>query len=359
MRQWVWPGGFVVLLLVAAAVGCQRPTTVTLQAAPPGRLAPPGAPANLALDQTTYRITGPYSHANLAVYLLHADRQDNRDFMTLEEGLKSKQVRITEKAEGDVGELLLTNLSSRPLFLQEGDRLQGGKQDRTIYASLVVPPGTKKMPLPAFCIEPTRWAAGDSGVAFHYADGASLAPKAVRMAAKYEKDQSRVWDEVGKAKRRARESGLVAGSSATSSLNEEQDSPEVRKLADTTVKALGGALDGQADAVGVAVAVNGRVEEVDLYPGRPLLAKLYPRLLQSYALQTAAPGKPPKPPTTEEVARFLREGRAKERRQEAMPGGAGMDMQDYDDKVAATTRFGGAVVHRQLMRKEPAGQAGD
>src|SRR3712207_7921752 len=45
---------------------------------------------------------------------------------------------------------------------------------------------------------------------------------------------------------------------------------------------------GRQDVVGVAVAVNGEIEEVNIYPGPTLLEKIYPRLLQSYALQASA-----------------------------------------------------------------------
>ena len=37
-----------------------------------------------------------------------------------------------------VGGLQLDNQSDLPLYLQEGERLRGGKQDRTIIASLVI-----------------------------------------------------------------------------------------------------------------------------------------------------------------------------------------------------------------------------
>src|SRR5688572_11021310 len=136
-------------------------TTVQLPPAAGRKAAGDKSTAFLKLAPVTYRITGPYSHENLSVYLLHSRTQDDRDFMTLDEGLKTKQVRITEKEQEDVGELLISNSSHRPLFLQEGDRLKGGKQDRTLYASLVIPPKAMKVPVPTFCIEPTRWTEGE------------------------------------------------------------------------------------------------------------------------------------------------------------------------------------------------------
>ena len=79
-----------------------------------------------------YRLSGPYAHQNLAVYLLHSDKRDDRDFITLNEGLKSGQVKVTELENEQVARLRIENQSDKPLFLQEGDRVTGGKQDRTL-----------------------------------------------------------------------------------------------------------------------------------------------------------------------------------------------------------------------------------
>ena len=47
------------------------------------------------------------------------------------------------------------------LFLHEGDRLQGGRQDRTVRTTVVVPAGVGERPLSTFCIERTRWGGGE------------------------------------------------------------------------------------------------------------------------------------------------------------------------------------------------------
>ena len=67
------------LLGALALAGCSKtPTKVETE--------------ELVLDGTAYRVSGPYAHENLAVYLIRAARQDQRDFLTLDEGLASGQV---------------------------------------------------------------------------------------------------------------------------------------------------------------------------------------------------------------------------------------------------------------------------
>jgi hypothetical protein len=242
-------------LAILAAAACSR-----------GKIYEPAAVED---GETKLRITGPYAHENLAVYLLHSDKGDDSDYMTLDEGLKDGTVTVTEKGEGQVSELLLDNTSSRALFIQEGDRVKGGKQDRIIGLSFVVPAKSGKIPIPSFCIEQGRWSmVNQAGFSMSYS---SLAPKDVRAAAKADKDQSEVWRQVAETKSKAF-AGLQA-ENTNSSLNETMDSEKAKKAAEPYEKWLGSILIGKPDAVGVAFALNGKIEEVNLYPGRKLLAK--------------------------------------------------------------------------------------
>jgi len=136
------------------------------------------------VKELAVRVSGPYVHENLTIFLLHGKDQDDRDYLTLDQGLDRKLVTIGEKEREQVGELQLENKSDRYLFLQEGDRLQGGRQDRIIVTSLVVPPRSGKLTVPTFCIEQSRWQAGDGGTAFRNVRNTILAPQNVRAAAK-------------------------------------------------------------------------------------------------------------------------------------------------------------------------------
>jgi hypothetical protein len=350
----------------ALLAGCERPASVPVRAdstaprqdRPVATPAGDRGPASVSLGNLTFRITGPYAHRNLAVYMLHTDAQDRREFITLPEGLKRGQVKVSEKKVKEVNELGITNLSDRPLFLQEGDRLKGGDQDRIVYSSLVIPPGVKGQPLPAFCVEPNRWEAGARGREFVDADSAALAPRAIREAAKVEKDQGRVWASVANEKQAARQA--LSAPSATSSLNETLDSVEVQKATQEYMKALGGALQGQPDAIGIAIALNGTVEEVDIYPTTALLAQLYPRLLQSYAVEAAAQPatkSAARPPATDEVAQLMRPGGERSGRDERINAWNSLSVRELDGRVDCMTRYNGLQVHRQFLRQEASPEA--
>jgi hypothetical protein len=317
----------------------------------------PGNLAGAEQDPGSYEITGPYAHQNLSVFLIHSPSQDDREFITLDQGLKEGWVKVTEKQQEQVGQLQIENQSDYPLFLQEGDRLQGGKQDRIIIASLVVPSQSGQMTVPTFCIEQRRWQEGAQGVFFAGTANTALAPKATRAAAKFDNNQQNVWQSVREQKL-ATVAASLAGSS-NSSLNEALDSPQVKKISDEFAQALQDVLQEHEDAVGVAIVINGNIEEVNVYPNHALLSRLYPRLLQSYALQATlekGKAKDAKPVATADIAKFMSQDKAKSKRKQTINAENAVDLFDVDndggiDAAQAITYYKGAAVHRQVMAK--------
>src|SRR5215510_4298318 len=108
-------------------------------------------------EQTAnYRISGPYIHKNLTIFLVHGnDLIAGHDFLTLQEALAQKQVIVYETK--DVNELAIRNLSDQDVYVQSGDIVRGGDQDRMISTDFIVPPKSGKMPIAAFCVESGRW----------------------------------------------------------------------------------------------------------------------------------------------------------------------------------------------------------
>ena len=292
-----------------------------------------------------FRVSGPYAHENLAVYLVHSDIQETREFITLDEGLKSGTVKVSEKGEEQVSELLLENGGDVALFVQEGDRVKGGKQDRIVGLSFVVPPRSGPRPIPSFCVERGRWEGSAKG--FQEGSNGGLASKEVRAAAKVSGNQQEVWKEVDAINGVAPD--RLGNTVKSTSLNETADSPEARKAVEPFMASLASILAKHPDAVGVAFALNGTIEEVNVYPGHKLVAKLYPRLLESYALSAVLNRKPGTAPTAADVTAFMKEGTEKKRQSQEAVGNK-VTLCDYEKQVRCQTEFGGAVVHSQWMR---------
>jgi hypothetical protein len=299
------------------------------------------------------RVSGPYGHDNLAVFLIHADRQDQRDFLTLDEGLGTGRVEITESEQQQVQKLVIDNRSDQPLYLQEGDRIQGGKQDRIVAASLVIAPHSGKQTLPAFCIEQSRWLAGQGGLRFGVNINNALAPKGARGAAKFEKEQGKVWANVAAVKITAKQELKTANTN--SSVNELFDAPQLEEVFKDYTNDLAELLDSHPDAVGVAVVINGQFEEADVYPNHALFRKVCPHLVQSYAVQAALlkEGAKDAPAlTADEVFARLQRGEARTERDQQLDARNLLQIRELDDNVyQCTTCYEGRQVNWQVMKK--------
>ena len=105
------------------------------------------------MNKTPLTSSGPYAHENLTIFLFHAhDQIDGSRYISLKEAFEKKQVRVYET--GTVGQLEAENLSETiDIFIQAGDVLKGGRQDRTLGIDFIIPARSGRLPIPAFCVE--------------------------------------------------------------------------------------------------------------------------------------------------------------------------------------------------------------
>jgi len=89
------------------------------------RPTPPG-PIQKEFQANGYRLTGPYNHENLTIFLIHGpDLPGAPHFVSLEAALKRKLVIVHETS--DVNELAIENVSPvEEVFVQAGDIVKGG-----------------------------------------------------------------------------------------------------------------------------------------------------------------------------------------------------------------------------------------
>src|ERR1051326_1109472 len=113
-----------------------------------------GASTSLAAVGT---ISGPFTHRNLQLFLVHGDTQlEQRHYATLSEGLAKGIVIVKET--GNVQELMVENVSKdQTVFINAGDIVKGRRQDRTLRDDLILTARSGLVPLPSFCVEHGRW----------------------------------------------------------------------------------------------------------------------------------------------------------------------------------------------------------
>ena len=64
-------------------------------------------------------------------------------------------VRVAET--GSVNELRIENTGDEDVYVQSGDMVKGGRQDRVLTVSFVLPRKSGEMPVAAYCVEHGRW----------------------------------------------------------------------------------------------------------------------------------------------------------------------------------------------------------
>jgi ARG/rhodanese/phosphatase superfamily protein len=277
-----------------------------------------------------YKVLEPIRHGNLTVFPVLASKSyPTGEFLTLDEGLRSGEVVVTEygslrglirrhpvqpvvsgnaRGNAEVNRLVLVNNSKRPLLLLAGEIVTGGKQDRVIGKDRIVPAESDPVDLSVFCVEPGRWTAtsdqfGASGATYggplHDVGSNSvatlMAQPSVRAKAMGDKDQNEVWAEVKKQREAVSAEVLAAAPmvasemAQTSSYAKVMENDEVKKRVD----AVAGPIEQNyqslikqlrdRNAVGVVVAVNGRIIWADVFASTELLEKYWPKLVRSYA----------------------------------------------------------------------------
>lgn len=243
------------------------------------------------------QITGPYTHDNLTIYLLHASGKTAApNLLTLQEAMAQQKVAVYET--GQVNELAIENKSAEDVYIQAGDIVKGGRQDRVLSTDLVLPPHSGRLPIGAFCVEHGRWTqrGGEASDRFS-ASNRAVSFKAIKLAVHNDKDQSKVWQEVAQAQQKLSMVGAVSAAAPSLSPTSMQLTLENSRLTESTtayVDSLAKIVDGHPDVVGFVYAINGKLDSADQYASPDLFRRMWMKMLQASATEAVAARGPEK-----------------------------------------------------------------
>lgn len=267
-------------------------------------------------------LTPPTTAKNLTAWFVSVPPgQEIPDYTVLEEAMERQEGLIHET--GDVNELLIENPGDHDLFIQAGDIVKGGRQDRTLGADFIVPAKSGKVPVPVFCVEGGRWhkRRGESDTCFSKSSD-FLASKKLRAAVNARKNQGEVWASVEEEQSKLSASiGLCAKAAASpSSL---QLSYEMKETAAAVEEYLAGLESSLSEkSVGVVWAINGKLSHADIYGSPILFRKVWKKLLRAAAFEAIGErtGQPSEPlRDTAEVSAWLEEASAAASEEENLP----------------------------------------
>jgi hypothetical protein len=351
------------------------------------------------------RVSGPLVHENLAVYFIHGKSSPGKVPLSLEEALAKGVVKVRET--GNVNQLEIENFGKEEVFVQAGDIVKGGQQDRTLMVSLVLPPQSGRVPIASFCVEEGRWAArGREDVKSFATAGAAVPSREMKIAMKAPLPaqpavapttstqppvdvsqtgsrvrharvpspsgahlgvsetgvrQQQVWEGVRKtqAKLSARVGAQVGSAQSASSL---QLALENEKLIDAQkgyIQALKAAGESGDDIIGYVFAINGELNAADVYTSNGLFRKMWAKLLNASAIEAIGLRNEPAVPAPgiEAVTAFLAAAEAGKASEKPLVAGAKLETREADKAYffetarAASPSAPAAWVHRNYLAK--------
>jgi hypothetical protein len=281
------------------------------------------------------RLGAPRAHANLAVFPLWTAAPDARPYMTLDEALESGKVRVTEVSQGgSVPELCLVNDADRPVLLLDGEELRGAKQNRVLNLTILAAAG-KTIVVPVSCVEQGRWA--HQSAAFSSSDqilyARSRAAKAGDVSGSLARrgqalsDQGAVWASINAKMAR------LGTRSPTHAME------DIYFALRGGLDAFVAALRPEPEQTGVVFSLNGSIAGLELFDHPDAMAKMFPKLVRSWALDAIedAPDGVSIPPT--QAAREFLDLVAEAEMTSFTAVGQGIDV-----RLSAANLTGGAVV---------------
>ena len=321
------------LVVPLIALGCQRGYADNPQPQPVPQKTP-----STALDDHA-GLLAPVQVDSLTlipVVQIASDGQADPDVMTLDEAFDKKLLSIKEQESESVNQLTLTNKSAQPLFVLAGEVIIGGKQDRIIGQNTLIQPKAT-IEVPVYCVEHGRW----QGSSTAFSSGKALAHSRLRGNASFE-NQGEVWKEV------AQKNAIRKTTNSTDTYRQVAQQQSNGTFGATEKKVTAAlakvSADDRKQMIGYVVALNGKIETVDLFNSPKLFHKLENKLVRSYitdAVDTPAQ-KDIKPPTVAEVKTFMT---APE--QEAKPEVS------FESEESATTRYKAAKMSKSKVEYKP------
>jgi hypothetical protein len=355
------------------------------------------------------RVSGPVVHENLAVYFIHGKSAPGRVPLTLEEAMAKGVVKVRET--GNVNQLEIENLGKEEVFVQSGDIVKGGKQDRTLMVSLLLPSQSGSIPIASFCVEQGRWSArGREDVKSFSTASAAVPSREMKIAMKAplptpptaaEPDptqapvgaaaidsrvrharpassrtayavasagasetsvrQQQVWENVRKTQAALAErvGAPVRSAQSASSL---QLALESEKLVDAQkgyVKALKAAGESADDIIGYVFAISGELNSADVYTSNGLFRKMWAKLLHASAIEAIGHRNDPAvaAPAIEAVTAFLAAAEAGKSSEKPLNAGVRLETREgekayfFETARAASPSAPAAWVHRNYLAK--------
>jgi hypothetical protein len=336
-----------------------------------------GASSGPSLAEQGHRLSGPHVYENLAVYFVHGASAPGAVPLTLQEAVAKGRVQVIET--GRVNELQIENSGAEPVFVQAGDIVKGGKQDRVLTVSFLLPAKSGRLPIASFCVEQGRWTGRGKEDVNKFSSASEAMPSrsallamaapapakdgfrpagALAAGGEVGVKQKQVWDSVAatQSKLAGGLNSSVASPTSATSLQLSLENEALRGARAGYLTALKAKGEAEPDILGYVVAINGEMSSANLYPSNAMFRKMWDKQLTAVVTEAIGEKRGATPvsaaPAAAKATEFLVEA---ERGKLVEHGGAAGSRQETRD--GAKTLYneargdGGGWLHRSYLAK--------
>jgi len=306
-----------------------------------------------------YKVSEPVTYKNLSIFLIHGkDENTKGNILTLQEALDKRLFVVYETS--DVNELEVENLSKEfDVFIQSGDIVKGGKQDRVLAVSIIIPARSGRVSIEAFCVESGRWTKrGNEESDKFTSSNDRIVTKELKIAANGERSQQEVWKEVSEAQAKLGKAvgGSVTSGASASSLQLSLENRQVAATVDDYVRQLSSAVNGKSDVIGYAFAINGQINSADIYVSNALFKKVWLKMLKAAATEAVAGERGVRlaePAKADSVKAFIDDSERAAAKETSVGSGANLVTREDKDNVMYEARDAKtkAVIHKTYVKK--------
>ena len=261
----------------------------------------------------------------------------------------SSGIVVRELEDAAVGSLLAVNPTDTPILIIDGEHFLGGKQNRAVNASVLVPARAERT-MPVSCLEQGRWGQAQS----YERDEVNASPRIRRVIQEgvydsiqreqtHASDQGRVWSEI--ADELQSHQAQSSTSAAMESHRQIYRRDKARAAAARELSKLG-PLPGQC---GIAVSQGRWITAVEIFGARHLLAEHWSALIKSHLMEHPVHTGPP----SADIALWVIRRFASMDSQEAPGVGLGTDLRLRDKKrIGRALKYEESLVHGSFWMRQ-------
>ena len=244
-----------------------------------------------------YRLDGPFTYENLSLYRVHGGASKAPAPLDIGSAFKQGMIQLHKSKTLNA---TIDNLSDREVFVQFGTLLVGATQDQLISTELILPPRSTGIPIDVFCIEKGRWLPRLGGDVSNFSTTGALLPSSVAqlwlLASSVHSlsagrlRQLGVWMSIDDFLRDL--SGRVGTSTeqlaSPTGLALALNGSALQSAEQNYLDALQPKGESETDIIGMAFAINGKLQNADVYSSNDLFRQMWPSLLRTATAQAIA-----------------------------------------------------------------------